>query len=181
MQPNERTGRADGPYRFWSLGTASLLLLMLAAQVPDACTGPSVNEQIADTNPAPDVEPNNRVLEDPSEFYGTERVASGEVGEVLSPAAFVMVEEADNASGRRPEGVLVINSDQEAPAPELAAGQPVTVTGLVEEFFLEEAEKETGVDLNDEVLAEREGKPAVYATSVNADDAAVQGETTREG
>ncbi len=117
MKPNEHASRADGPHRFWSLGTVSLLFLMLAAQVPDACTGPSVNEQIPDTNPGPDVEPNNRVLEDPSEFYGTERVVNGVVGEELSPAAFVMVEEDDNASGRRPEGVLIINSDREAPAP----------------------------------------------------------------
>ena len=177
MKPNERAGRADSPYRFWSLGTAVLLLSMLAVQLPDACSGPSVNEEIPDTNPGRDIESANRVLEDPSEFYGTVRVVGGEVSEVLSPAAFVISEEDGGAPEQGPEGVLVVNSSRRAPAPELSVGQSVTVTGRVEEFGLEEAERETGVDLNDEALAEREGKPSIFATTVDAEG---QGGTTRQ-
>ena len=70
-----------------------------------------------------------------------------------------------------------MNSSRQAPAPELSVGQSVAVTGRVEEFGLEEAERETEVDPNDEALEEREGKTSIFATTVDAEG---QGGTTRQ-
>lgn len=179
MSRKDSTSHAEVPYRLWSLGAAALLVLVLAAQVPDACSGPSVNEQMPDTDPGRDVEPANSPLEDPSEFYGTQRTVGGEVGEVLSPVVFVMVQDADDAEGRDPEGLLVVNTTERAPTPELSVGRAVLVAGRVEEFSLEEAERETGVDLDDEALAGHEGEPSIYATTIDADGANRRGETTR--
>lgn len=95
---------------------------MLAVQLPDACSGPSANEEIPDTNPGRDIEPANRVLEGPSEFYGTVSVVGGEVSEVLSSAAFVISEGDGRAPDQGPEGVLVVNSSRQAPTPELSVG-----------------------------------------------------------
>ena len=76
----------------------------------------------------------------------------GEVSEVLSPTAFVISEEDVGAPEQGPEGALFVNGSRQAPVPELSVGQSVTVTGRVEEFGLEGAARETGVDLKDEAL-----------------------------
>ncbi len=111
-------------------------------------------------------------VEDVSEFYGSVRTIAGEVGKVYGPAAFLLVEEADDVSGQDPEGLLVINVTEQAPAPEVEVGHVATVSGRVEGFSFEEARRETGVDLNEEVLAGREDEPSIYATMVDADDSA---------
>lgn len=151
----------------------ALPVLLLAAQAIVACGGGG--EPGAQGNP----EPSNMPVDDPSEFYGTLRAVGGEVGAVLGPAAFVMVEEADRASGQYPEGLLVVNDTGRALDPELAVGQSVTAFGNMEEFQPEEAEQETGLELPDEALARYEGEPWIRASTVDVPEADRRGETTR--
>lgn len=148
----------------------ALPVFLLAAQALVACGG---GEPGAQGN----TEPSNMPLEDPSEFYGTLRAVGGEVGAVLSPAAFVMVEEADRASGRYPEGLLVVNDTGSALDPELAVGQSVTAFGGLEELQPGEAERETGLDA--EAFSRYEGEPWIRASTVDVPEADRQGETAR--
>ena len=144
------------------------IILLLAAPTLVACGG---------AEPTP--ESGNMPVEDPSEFYGTQRAIGGEVGAVLSPAAFVMVEEADRAEGRYPEGLLVVNDTGRALDPELAVGQSVTAFGGLEELGSGEAQEETGLELNDEALARYEGEPWMSASTVDVPEPDRRGETTR--
>ena len=145
-------------------------VLLLAAQALVACGG-------GGGEPTP--ESGNMPVEDPSEFYGTQRAIGGEVGAVLSPAAFVMVEEADRAEGRYPEGLLVVNDSGRPLESELAVGQSVTAFGGVEELGSGEAEEETGLELDDEALARYRGEPWMSASTVDVPESDRQGETTR--
>ncbi len=167
--------RGSRPGRTTLRGLRMVLLpvFLLAAQALVACGGGE--EPGAQGSP----EPSNMPVEDPSEFYGTLRAVGGEVGAVLGPAAFVMVEEADRASGRYPEGLLVVNDTGKALDPELAVGQSVTAFGSLEELQSGEAEQETGLELNDEALARYEGAPWMSASTVDVPEADRQGETTR--
>ena len=147
---------------------AALPVFVLAAQALVACGGGG----------EPTAESGNMPVEDPSEFYGTLRAVGGEVGAVLSPGAFVMVEEADRAEGRYPEGLLVVD-DSGGLDPELAVGQSVTAFGSMEELGSGEAEEETGLVLDDEALARYEGEPWMSASTVDVPEADPQGETTQ--
>ena len=149
---------------------AALPVLLLAAQALVACGG---GEPEARGNP----EPSNMPVEDPSEFYGTLRAVGGEVGAVLGPRAFVMVEEADRASGRYPEGLLVVNDTGRALDPELTVGRSVTAFGNMEELQSGEAEQETELELDDEALARYEGEPWIRASTVDVPEPDRQGET----
>ena len=173
--PGGRAIRHSRPGRttFRRLRMVALPVLLLAAQALVACGGGG-GEPGAQGNP----EPSNMPVEDPSEFYGTLRAVGGEVGAVLGPAAFVMVEEADRASGRYPEGLLVVNDTGRALDPKLAVGQSVTAFGNIEELQSEEAEQETGLALPDEVLARYEGEPWIRASTVDVPEADRRGEET---
>ena len=160
-------GSRPGRTTLRRLGILALPVFLLAAQSLVACGGGG--------EPTP--ESGNMPVEDPTEFYGTLRAMGGEVGAVLSPRAFVMVEEADRAEGRYPEGLLVVNDTGGALDPELAVGQSVTAYGAVEELQPGEAEEETGLD--DEAFARYEGEPWMSASTVDVPEADRQGETTR--
>ena len=149
---------------------ALTVLLLAATQALVACGG-------GGGEPTP--ESGNMPVEDPTEYYGTLRAFGGEVGAVLGPKAFVMVEEADRAEGRYPKGVLVVNDTGRPLEPELTVGQSVTAFGGVEELGYEEAEEETGLELDDEALARYRGEPWMNASTVDVPEADRQGETTR--
>ncbi len=163
-------GSRPGRAMMRGLRTAALPVFLLAAQALVACGG-------GGGEPTP--ESGNMPVEDPSEFYGTQRAIGGEVGAVLSPSAFVMVEEADRASGRYPEGLLVINDTGRPLESELAVGQSVTAFGGVEELQPGEAQEETGLELDEEALNSYEGGPWIEATTVDVPEDDRRGETTR--
>lgn len=162
-----RPGRTT-PRRFRLL---VLPVFLLAAQALFACGGGGGGQGEGS-------DPSNMPVEDPTEFYGTQRAVGGEVGAVLSPAAFVMVEEADRASGRYPEGLLVVNDTGSPPDPDLAVGQSVMAFGSMEELQPGEAE-EMGLDLDEEALEPYEGGPWMSATTIDVPEPSPQGETTR--
>ncbi|QIN78382.1 hypothetical protein GBA65_07420 [Rubrobacter marinus] len=162
-------GGRSGRRAFWRLRLATLPVLLLAAQVLVACG--------SGEEPAPEAA--NMPVEDPSEYYGTMRAFGGEVGAVLGPDAFVMVEEADRAEGRYPEGVLVVNDTGRPLESELAVSQPVSAYGGVEQLQPGEAEEETGLQLDQEALEQYEGGPWMSATSVDVPEENQQEQTTR--
>lgn len=169
--PGVRAIRYSRPGRttLRKLRMAALPVFVLAAQALVACGGGG----------EPTSESGNMPVEDPSEFYGTLRAVGGEVGAVLSPGAFVMVEEADRAEGRYPEGLLIVNDTGRPLESELTAGQSVTAFGRLEELQPGEAEEETGLVLDDEALARYEGEPWLSASTVDVPEADLQGETTQ--
>lgn len=109
----------------------------------------------------PVVEGIEEQVEEQLETLGEAVSLSGTVAEVLGERTFVFAPSADA------EPLLVIVVSDEAPSPDLAAESTVTVTGaVVAAFFLEDVEKETGLDLDDDLLDEYQGGPALVATSV---------------
>ena len=163
-------GSRPGRTMLRGLRTVALTVLLLAAaQVLVACGG----------GEEPTPESGNMPVEDPSEYYGTLRAFGGEVGAVLGPQAFVMVEEADRAEGRYPKGVLVVNDTGRPLESELTVGQSVMAFGGVEELGYEEAEEETGLELDDEALSRYRGEPWMNASTVDVPEAGRQEETTR--
>ncbi|MDP9474247.1 MAG: hypothetical protein M3R38_00835 [Actinomycetota bacterium] len=161
-------GGRPGRTKLWSRLVA-LPVLLLAAQALVACG----------SGGEPTPEAGNMPVDDPTEYYGTLRAFGGEVGAVLGPDAFVMVEEADRAQGGYPEGVLVVNDTGRPLESELAVGQAVTAFGGVEELQPGEAEEETGLELDQEALEQYEGGPWIEATTVDVPEDDRRGETTR--
>lgn len=167
-------------YRSWIAGPVALLLAF-AAQVPDACTGPSVNEQSAadsrEEQTVPERARLDELLGNPDAFYGDTVRVSGEASEVLTPLAFEIGGERDelvdpDRNRRDPDGLLVVLGGARAPE-EFAVGRTVEVTGTFREFDLEEVEQRIDEDLAGGVFTKRESAPSIIASSVE-----VKGEET---
>lgn len=155
-----------------------VLLLMLAAQLPDACTGPSINEEPNTGAQGRTAESAtvDEILSDPNDFYGLRATVTRRVTEVITPLAFELNGEINEDSGPGPQGgygedadgLLVVKDTEQAPDPEVAVGQTVKISGTVRSFDVGEIEEEIGEDLAGSVLTYWASRPSIVATSIES-------------
>jgi hypothetical protein len=171
---------------------ALVLLLAVFAQLPDACTGPGVNEQLrnedtgavqqGDTRPETTRAESatlDEVLSNPDEYYGQTVTLSGKVSQVLTPQAFEMGGEnndrradRENAAatdryGENADGLLIVaNLDEISSPPNISAGETVRVTGPVAPFDAQEIEEKLGTDIRGTVLTYYRSQPSLVARSI---------------
>ena len=88
-------------HKVWSVGAVALLLAL--AQLPVACTGPSVNEtsdpNVEEERPTPQRASASQVIAESSSYYGDTLTVSGEVSEIITSRAFEMGGETNEAGG----------------------------------------------------------------------------------
>jgi hypothetical protein len=96
---------------------------------------------------------------------GETMTLSGTVTEMLGERTFVFAPSSDA------DPLLVIVVSDETSSPDLGGESTVTVTGaLAAAFYIEDVEKVTGLDLDDDLLDDYQGAPALVATSVAVSD-----------
>lgn len=99
------------------------------------------------------------------ESLGETVTLAGTVTEVLGERTFVFAPASDA------DPLLMIVVADATLAPELGAESAVTVDGaVVAAFYVEDVEKVTGLDLDDDLLDDYQGSPAFVAGSVVASD-----------
>lgn len=100
-------------------------------------------------------------VEEQIETLGETVTLSGTITEVVGERIFVF---APNAGA---EPILVIFVGDAFTSMDPSAESTVTLSGaVVAAFYIEDVEKETGLDLEDDLLASYEGRSAFVATSV---------------
>lgn len=113
------------------------------------------------------------IVDQPEEYFGQTITADGVVAETLEPNAFVLASEdseqdfeGEDEAGNliNEETVLVVSGGGNAP--NLTESQTVQVTGTFQQFELTTVEEETGLDLEDGLYADWEGRPAIIAQQV---------------
>ena len=102
------------------------------------------------------------ILDNPHSFIDEAVDISGNVVELVGTSAFTVG--SDEGDGE----LLVVTSDPTLMA-DLEAGGPVTASGTVRLFDLEVIEEESGIDLDDELFADFDGKPVIVADAVSAE------------
>jgi len=124
----------------------------------------------------------DQVLSQPESFQGTTATVSGVVSDVVDPtngAIDAMVftlapaRSGDPASGNgmNLNDLLVLRPPTALLAPpnlNITMHQQLSVTGPVVVFNLAQVEQATGIDLDDQVLSQFNGKPALVAMDVSA-------------
>jgi hypothetical protein len=109
----------------------------------------------------PAVEGIGEQVEAQIETLGETVTLSGTVTEVVGERTFVFAPSADA------EPILVIFVGDALPAVNVSAESTMTLTGaVVAAFYIEDMEKEAGLDLEDDLLAAYEGGSAFVAISV---------------
>ncbi|MEL6441032.1 MAG: hypothetical protein AAFQ80_17475 [Cyanobacteria bacterium J06621_8] len=117
------------------------------------------------------------VIKNTQELLGQTVSVRGETEEVDSGTTFILSSEQGVFSVFGEDEVLVINiNNQPSTLPKNDAD--VQITGQVTEFVREDIELEYGLDLDPELYAEYELKPAIIATSIAL--APEPGEVTKE-
>lgn len=108
------------------------------------------------------------ITDQPTEFYGQTVTVSGPVARVVEPNAYVIVSDQTMDGGEALEdvgvlanqGVLIV--DQSGAS--VNEGETSQVTGVVQQFDLDQIEEDVGVALenpNNEVYSAFEGRPAI--------------------
>ncbi len=151
------TKRGGGIWMWVTVGVLALAVLYGIAPLFNqaGAIGPATSAT-ADEVPG---EPNaflRYVIDNPREFYGRTVTVTGEIDDIVAPTAFTI----------GPGGLLLVSSAPASATPDLSESQTVQVTGTVRRFDLVELERETGADLQDELFAGWEGRPAIVASSV---------------
>lgn len=164
--PEDRGGGSGNGPLLWVLGLLIVGLLAWALWATfwqnEDSPGPDVGVTLSD------------LADEPEEYYGQRVVVSGQVEDVLDAdgavdagdtggAGFVLGDDA---------GLLVVGSN----IPELATigeneqiaeGDVVQVTGAVQAFDRAEFQDETGVELEEGIFDDFDGRPAIRATAVS--------------
>jgi hypothetical protein len=104
------------------------------------------------------------ITDDPAALAGQTVTVNGGVNVVLTETAFTIAESTLLDLNE----VLVVGATGEALEAALQTGSPVRVTGTVRTFNLVEVEEDLGVDLDDALFADFEGKPVILAQNVIA-------------
>ena len=158
-------GSRNGPL----LGLLVLVILALLAWAlwatfwqDDDSAGPDVGVTLSD------------IAGDPEEYYGQQVVVSGQIDDVLDRDDSV---DADDSGGAGfvlgdDDEVLVVGSNLPSLAAiaaneDIAEGDVVQVTGMVQAFDEAEFESELGVDLEDRIFEDFGDSPALRATAVS--------------
>ncbi|MDP8922205.1 MAG: hypothetical protein M3O34_04925, partial [Chloroflexota bacterium] len=108
------------------------------------------------------------IADHPEVYAGKAVTVRGEVGEALGSRSFAL--EEDDLLFE--DAVLVLTTGQMTGrdgrplAPDALVDRPVWVTGTVRLFNRVEVERDLGIDLDDELFAEWEGRPAIVARSI---------------
>lgn len=104
-----------------------------------------------------------RVKENPTQYYGKDIQATGNIEEVYNPTAFVL-ESEDPFFG---EEILVLSRTPMAlGAANLQADSKVRVSGKVRQLVITELERELGWDFDTHIEAEFDSKPVIVAQSI---------------
>lgn len=112
------------------------------------------------------------ITDQPTEFYGQTVTVNGPVARVVEPNAYVIVsdqtmengEVMDDVGALANQGMLVVNSGGSS----VNEGQNSQVTGVVQQFNLQQFEQDYGVTFenpDDEVFSAFEGRPAIVVGS----------------
>ena len=138
------------------LAAVLVIALAMSACDEDTATEPQgrIGEQDTATAPVPSVDV-SAIFADPPRYMGDLVTVRADVGDVLGAQGFTLGE-AD---------LLVVGDGSVIPE-ELAAGDRVVVTGLVEWFDITEAEDSIGADLDVDVYGIFAGRPSLIATQV---------------
>lgn len=97
-----------------------------------------------------------------TDYEGVEVTLTGEVHEVINPAAVAITDPQDPSVAP----LLVVLEDADDT---LAEGDPVEVTGTVHAAYgVPSVEEDIGVPPDDDVLAHYDGEPFVWSTAVNS-------------
>ncbi len=109
------------------------------------------------------------ITDEPERWYGQRVTVSGEINDVLGARAFTIGGEGFFDG----DELLVVGARQMLAMQGRPANQPfseddiVQVTGPVRRFVLRDIEREIGFDLDDNLFADWEGRPAVVARNIN--------------
>lgn len=106
------------------------------------------------------------ITDNPERFFGQTVTVDGEVNVVHSPNAFTIAEDATLDLGE----ILVLH-DRPLTRELREEVERVRVTGTVREFTRTEIERDLGLELDDQLAEDFEGRPVIVARSVRALDA----------
>lgn len=99
------------------------------------------------------------ITDDPARYLGRTVTVGGEVNQILSPRAFVL--EGDDLVGG--DDLLVVGANELGG---ISPDEVVLVSGPVRRFNLAEAERDLGVDLDDNLFRDFDGRPAIVARDI---------------
>ena len=101
------------------------------------------------------------VVAEPVSYYGKSVVAEGYVKRALTDDAFILSE--------APEGKaeIVVVGAGPAVVQKPQKGQKVTVRGVLQNFDIDDVEKQLKVDLDEGIFGQVENKPGIFARWVN--------------
>lgn len=167
-------------------GIALALLVTLTALLLASCGAsgrdPGAQDDISETEQREQVStgPQGSVtLEEltrrPERFYNERVTVNGRVGRTLSPSTFSLTSDEAAESDETFEVEAALVAGGEGTVPELTEGQHVRVTGEVRQFNLERIEQEINANLDDNLYADFEEKPAILPGTV---EILADGETT---
>lgn len=156
-----------------SISRVALVLMMVALGLfavacADADTNGDVgvDEDIGVNGTAEVDDTLEAITDNPSAYVGQQVTVDGDVNVVLNDQAFTIANETMTDD----DEVLVINAGQVDPAT-LQEDTEVRVTGEVVQFTQADVEQQYGLDLDEQLTAEFEGRPAIVAQSIQTVDA----------
>lgn len=166
-------------------GIALALLVTLTALLLASCGSgrdPGAQDDISEAEQREQVSTGPRdsvTLEEltrrPERFYNERVTVNGWVGRTISPDTFSLTSDEAAESDETFEVEAALVAGGEGAVPELTEGQRVRVTGEVREFNLEKIEQEINANLDDNLYADFEEKPAILPGTV---EILADGETT---
>ena len=125
----------------------------------------------------------SEVSDNPEAMYGQTVTVSGGVQEIVAPHAVTI----GNDQILVGDSVLVVSAEDLPALLETQVGDEpddmaLQVTGIVRQFDLPAAEEETGVDLDDEALADHDGKSVIVAQEIEVNPPELgPGDTEQQG
>lgn len=164
--------------RTWQLAAVFIVVLLIIGGVAWVNTQPrQTGEFVPGIGGGPPVTPpeEERLISDiaqnPTQYAGQTVTLRGEVDRIFDPQIFVL-DQMGTAVG---DEVLVITTNPIPIPPEagrdvsvpLQNTDQVTVSGTVRLFIIENIEQEIGLDLDQALEVEFEGKPVIMATDVS--------------
>jgi len=133
------------------------IALLLSATLLPACTDQNAGGPTAESNVTTE-----EVADQTNELIGQTVTVRSEPGEKIAPATFTIRDEEFFGD----EEILVVNSTGEPFVLPQGDDPEVQVTGEVTKFVVADIEREYNLDLDPNLYAEYENKPAIIAQSV---------------
>ena len=106
------------------------------------------------------------IVADPAAYVSRTVTVLGEVEERVGPGLFSLDEDAFFAAGIDNDLLVVAAAVGSSAIDEVQEGQMVQIRGVVRQLVTVEFEREFGLDLDDELVADFEGRPVIMASAV---------------